>query len=277
MPSLALLLSSLAAAACDAPTDASALQAYLTAADQAYEQLDIPRFKSNAETAANAAPCLDEPLTPDLAGSMHRVAGMLAFVERDPDLAEQRFAAARVATPDYAFPTTMVPDGHPLRTHYAAIDLSKVPVLPVVPTNDGAILLDGRPSLKRRDGLPVYFQRLDRDAVVTTTRLLSGSAPLPDYPKAPPRGAAGTKRIAGPALMIGGLGATALGIGLALAARSGVCERAVGSCDPATGKIQDDARAANRSIRTGMAVTGVGVAAIGAGVVITLGSGSSDE
>lgn len=263
MTSIALMLTSFAYAACDGDVSNADLKNHLTAAQSAYEQLDLARFRSNRDAAMNGVPCMIEPLTPTIAADLHRLEGLIAFSDRDTSLAESSFAAARDLEPEYSFPATMVPAGNPILIHYGAVNLAKVPMLPVVPPAEGMVWLNGEPATGRREGLPLFFQRTDPEGTVTTSQLLPPGATLPTYPKAPIKVQRSGWRRSDLHIAAVGLGVATLSTIGAAGIKSSVCTGPLllGACIPKSGVSRDKAGTANTvaSLLSAAAISGVAV------------------
>lgn len=161
---------------------AAQLDADLDAALAAYEALDQDGFEASLERAAVGIPCLTEPVTPGQAARFHRLRGLAAFGRRDLELSEQRFAAARLGDPGYAFPDTLVPPASPVRERYTAIDPKSLKQRELPVPTEGALVLDGRIGTRRNLGLPVIFQRTSPTGGVVQGALLGPSDTVPDYP-----------------------------------------------------------------------------------------------
>ncbi|MBT3220989.1 MAG: hypothetical protein HN348_18040, partial [Proteobacteria bacterium] len=60
---------------CPAPTSTEEMVGVLDRAESAYQSLDIDGFQLAFEESVLILPCVDAPLTPDLAGAFHRIQG----------------------------------------------------------------------------------------------------------------------------------------------------------------------------------------------------------
>ena len=246
------VLASLAQAGCDAEATNASLGAVLDEAMVAYESLDVEGFSGATRRATDTLPCLSEVITPALAARLHRFRGLEAFVQRDLEMAELSFAAARALQPTYELPESLVPAGHPVLTHYQARPLEDFERVDVARPATGSLWLDGERGTSRLTGLPVIFQL--EDSTVTGTELIAPGADLPRYPVEggkPPKKPKG----AGPEVNIGllaaGAGATVVGgILWGLHASRGARWRDTYSQDCVPGMCIDDADLAKKDANT---------------------------
>jgi hypothetical protein len=112
------------AADCERRLSTAELDGLLGDARRSLEKLDTELFVKTTDALDLAIPCLGEPLTRHLAAEIHRTKGIRAVSERDPE-APLVFAAARTIEPAYKFPSTLIPEGNPVRLAYAEVDTSK--------------------------------------------------------------------------------------------------------------------------------------------------------
>ncbi len=274
---LSLLLPA-AALACDAPVPLDDLVVTLDDAEQALSVVDIGGFKAATVRAQGQLRCLDEPLTRHAAAQLHRVEGLRAFGERDPD-ASLSFAAARRIEPRYRFPTSLVPKGSPILESYHAGD-TDVPVDVAPLPERGFVNIDGRTTRERPVGLPSVLQRLDDDGGIVDTHYLLASQPLPTYPTRPEPTGPDSGTDVGPtgppivpdpepprarrALLVAGIGAgAASGVlyGAALAGKARYKDTETGLSDPELDSLKRRTNAmATASGILGLSATGALVA-----------------
>ncbi len=156
------------------------LTAQLEAAERSYRNADVEGFVAAAEQIDAVLPCIAEVVPRSLIARVHRTNGMRAFVDRDPDAATDAFAGAKSIEPDYAFPSDMVPEQHPMAALYR--DAPETATTSPSPRPlDGSLLFDGRRSLDRPYTRATLLQRVVDDEVVATWMLRPGQ-PTPDYP-----------------------------------------------------------------------------------------------
>lgn len=201
---------------CEQPTANADVQAVLDAAYTDYERLDTDGFRARMAQLQVVLGCLEEPVQPALAASLHRAAGLEAFGHRDLDLAERSFAAARFIEPDFVFPTALVPENSPIYTYYRATKLGVVPRDPLPTPADGEIFVDGKGTLERRSTLPGVFQRSSSTGAIVYSTFLGAEAATPEYPIATRKKR--RFRVNVP-LVIGGGAATAASLGFLFAAQ----------------------------------------------------------
>jgi hypothetical protein len=180
---LALGLGTAALAACPTPAPTSVLLfSHLTAAQQAYVALDVPRFRDLMDQVHADLPCVSDEVTKHLAAEIHRYEGLEAFLDRSQDRSTKAFAAARSVEPTYRFPDAVVPAGNPVLADYTALDPDDGRTERVAPPLDGRIQFDGQPTETRPADFPTLFQLIDSEGRVRATAYLWPGDPLPDYP-----------------------------------------------------------------------------------------------
>lgn len=172
---------------CAAPATASSVSEALEASEALFATMDVEGFVARTNELESLLPCVDVPLESPTVARVHRVLGIRAFVERDADLSVRAFAAARRLEPEYRFAATLVPESHPLRVDYTAMDPASSPVEIAPEPLEGRVSFDGLDTRERPTELPSLLQRFDRaGAVVVTDYLLPGD-PLPSWPaRVPP-------------------------------------------------------------------------------------------
>jgi hypothetical protein len=167
---------------CERRLSTAELDGMLAEARRSLEKLDTETFVETTDALDLAIPCLGEPLTGHLAAEIHRTKGIRAVSERDPQ-APWVFAAARAIEPAYKFPSTLIPDNHPVRLAYAQVDLSKGQVAALLPAAEGTITLDGRQNAWRPMDWPTVAQYLGADGAVLWTTYLRPGMQMPPYPE----------------------------------------------------------------------------------------------
>jgi len=181
---LLLLLISPAFAACDKPSDASAISANASAAQLAMASLDMDALAKSVAEARGALACLASPINPLDAASYHALMGIDAFNGGDMDAATVSFQAAIASTPDFRLPAIIAPVGGPLDAIVAKargmVSLGSL----VLPPYDGIILVDGVSSVTYPRDRPWILQLVSRKGEVTDTRYLAPGDELPRW--APP-------------------------------------------------------------------------------------------
>ncbi len=182
-----MLIVSVAFAAAPSPGPCAATTTSLTQtveeALRSVEHLEPDKFVAATDELDRLLPCLAEPMSRHLAAEIHRTKGIRAVSERDPD-ARTFFAAARALEPAYKLPSTLIPDGHPVRTEYAAFDLTTGGFDPIPAPQEGTLTLDANARLYRPTSWPTIAQYLSADGSVRFTVYLEPGAALPEYPVA---------------------------------------------------------------------------------------------
>lgn len=169
----------------DCPQSAAStdLSATVAEAEATIAQLDIVAFKAATDRIDALLPCLEDPVTRNVAASVHRFKGIRAFADRDLANAEVMFRAGRALEPGYVFPDDLIPPGNPIRTAYEEVAYGE-PRFETLPTPDagGYIQLDGRTTNQRPLTWATLYQRFDGSGALADTEYLLPSAPVPTYP-----------------------------------------------------------------------------------------------
>lgn len=171
--------------ACDVPSSTADLEAALLDARRSLERLDTGAFVAATDRIDAVVPCLAEPMTPHLAAEVHRTKGIRAVTERNPD-ASRYFAAARTIEPAYKFPSTLIPEGNPVRREYGAFDLQSGGYDALPAPREGTLTLDAGTKLFRPTEWPTLAQYMGADGAIAWTAYLLPAAPFPDYPQGAP-------------------------------------------------------------------------------------------
>ncbi len=178
--------------ACERLVGAPELLDSLGSAEAAWTRLDRPAFAESVHDLRNQLACLRDPLTPADAAAIHRVEALDLFLAGDRRGAAWAYSAAALLEPAYELPLGIAPRGNPLRGVWLeGRALDPGPSRELDRPADGALLLDGRRSLRRPELRPVVFQRVDEYGRVVETAYLSPGDPVPVYrtwvPTGPPR------------------------------------------------------------------------------------------
>jgi hypothetical protein len=159
------------AAPCSDTFTSSNLSLALDAAEARFAARDKDGVLKSAEEAQTIVPCLREELTPGAAARLHRVQGLRAFLDKDPEATRIWFAASRQIQPEYQLPTTLVPSGHPLHQVYstaaAPVDVERL-TLPA----EGRMRFDGRTTVERPLKRPTVFQYVNGVGQVQISQLV---------------------------------------------------------------------------------------------------------
>lgn len=170
-----------ATADCPEPSSSAVLVEVAQRAESALALADADAYRSADDDMHRLLPCIDTLIPVDLAASVHRTSGVRAFLDRDLERAELRFATARMLAPGYTWPDALLPPSHPIRSAYIRTPLMglmfEIPARP----RRGFVAVDGRIGQGRLEGLPSIFQAVGSDGVATQTVLLAPNAPFPSY------------------------------------------------------------------------------------------------
>ncbi len=151
----------------------------------AYGALDVDGFVAGAARVREVLGCLVEPVTRDLAAEAHRVIGLDAFISGDKERAALAFAAARALEPEWRFPESLFPPGHPVRAIYESFPLDQASWAPLPPTS-AVVRVDGRTADARPSAWPALVQVFGADGKVLASAYLWPGDPLPALPAALP-------------------------------------------------------------------------------------------
>lgn len=178
---IASAMSLSAEAACETPASSDEVAAAVDRAEIAYGELDVEQFRIATDEAVALVSCVDETITKPLAARLHRFEGLRKFIERDLDGSKRAFAAARSIEPAYTFPTSLVPEGNPVRDEYIAMDPSVSTFETSPPVAHGYLMVDGTVTYERPKDRPAILQVLGDDGTVLISDYLGAMEPLPVY------------------------------------------------------------------------------------------------
>ncbi len=179
---IALMLLAGGAAAQDG-CGSAALADAIGRAEVAFTAMDGAGFDTALADARSSFECQTEALTPVLCADWHRVLALDAFLRDEGPDAVLSFHAALSTTPGYDLPTTIAPEGHPLRTQFEQAKLVGAGgTIELPPPSEGWIAVDGQRSQIAPAGRPFVLQRFDDDGTVVSTLYVELGAPMPQYP-----------------------------------------------------------------------------------------------
>lgn len=256
--------------------------------EQAYiadNERDLVEALDEVHTAVR---CLEESVTPETAAAVHRAWALAAFWELDEATASHAMQAALFAEPSWEPPAELAPPGGDLAMTIEWARVERPPTRTTLTAPAGlALRLDGTPSWRSWDGLPVVLQIIDGEGRPIQSEYLFPGTPLPEGVVAGPveDGARAPRtRVATPSrgtrvVMLGGAGvlaASALGLGVGAArvrsdwkAAMEQCEVRIEGCSPATDRLNElDHRMAKR-LAIGAGLAAAGSATLSVGVVLT--------
>ena len=233
----------------------------ITEGDTAFSALDDETFASARREAVKSVQCLEEPLSPGQAALLHKLQALGAFVDRDDAAAVASFHSLVLASPGYALPDSLAPEGHPLRTHFAVAEgMVVVPGAPLPTPKSGRVHVDGRPATAAPQGRPWVFQHIDDSGAVLGSALVASGEGVPEYAnKGLPVEPGARRGLNRPLAVTSGVAALASGA-LYLSARGTAAQ----FWEPTTPTGQLDGLR-DRTNTLGWLSAGAGVVAVGAG------------
>lgn len=145
--------------------------------ETAFLQLDSAGVESGSHRLHESITCLGEILaTPDAANAV-RADALARFLAHSTDKVIADYRASAVLQPAYQLPTSIAPEGHPLRAYYQAA--SALGTGSESPLPAGLVVYaDGRKTLARPRDRAVILQYLDPQGSVHSTFLLMPDDPL---------------------------------------------------------------------------------------------------
>jgi hypothetical protein len=161
--------------------DAEALDAAILRADEAVEALDPDGLGAATQALDDVLACQSRPIRVEQAAHVHRLHGILAFVQGND--ADSWFAASRALEPTSALQPGAgnAGLGGPLESAWARAASATPPERTTLPPpRRGAIAIDGQLLDSHPTHLPYVFQYLDGDTAETT--LAAAGTPAPRYP-----------------------------------------------------------------------------------------------
>jgi len=161
---------------------AGELDARISAAEAAYERLDVDEFRRAIEDTGFLVPCLGEVVAPSLAARTHRVLGLGLYVDGQEARAAEAFAAARSVDSTIDLPAALVPPGHAVRDLFVRLDLSDGAREPIPPPASGWLVFDGTRDDERPVDWPTIAQVIGADGAVAASDYTLPGEPLPAYP-----------------------------------------------------------------------------------------------
>lgn len=175
-----------AAQDCFAPVHSADVEAALVKADAAWSADDDAGLRAAVqEVDAFVLPCLVEPITPEVAAHLHRVQGLVAFLDRQREVAFAAMRASRVLQPAFVYDDALLPPGHELRIAHEASPTAPAEGGSRLPVPKAATLwFDGTQTRVRPDDRATVAQVQARSGSVTTAWLAPG-APMIAYAPVP--------------------------------------------------------------------------------------------
>lgn len=248
-------------AATSAALQESADQAWST-----YASLDEDGFRAATDEMRQHLGCLVEPITRDLAASVHRLSGLRAATDGEKDRAALAFAAARALEPRWNFPESLFPKGHPFRALYEAFSLSLATWQPIPPTS-AVVRIDGHSADARPTAWPAIVQVYGPDGAVLQSAYLWPEDPMVSLPPPSPDAPLGVAQV--PVVkrapwMLAGVAAASAGASAALYLSAVRSVALVEQGEIAPAGVETMARRANGLV---LGSAGAGALALGAGAL----------
>ena len=153
-------------------------------AEDAFANLDADGFRGARTQLGTAVTCLSEPASPATPARYFLVESLAAHLDGSPDVARSNIAAfAELET--LPPPTTVAPDGHPLRVAWqTTVDEGPSPRQPLPVPAEGRLWVDGLEILTLPASRPAIVQFVTTGRVAWTEIVAAGGTP-PAYPLAP--------------------------------------------------------------------------------------------
>lgn len=174
-------------AACDNASLSAAIDRSEVAFAAMSEEIDALRAE-----VVQAIDCLREPIPRPLAGSVHRVHGLFAFLDGDEPSVSRYFARYRQLVPGATLPDAIAPREHPLRKAFTEASPSPG-ARPISAGGSGWVTVDGEQSEVAPAAMPWVYQHLLADGTVIATQLVPAGAvppePVPQEVRKPPKSA----------------------------------------------------------------------------------------
>ena len=153
----------------------------LDEAQAAFARLDAATFTTAMEASSLLMPCLDEPVSQELAARFHRAEGLRLYAAGNQAKALSSLRAAKVIEPDYAFPEGLFPQGYALLAEYKELDASQPVSVKTPLPKVGTFQFDGLQTRHRPADRPTLFQHLTSDGATIKTEVVLSGMPLPQY------------------------------------------------------------------------------------------------
>jgi hypothetical protein len=164
------------------PTTAKELAREVSTGDAAFSDMDEEGFRTARANTLTLLPCLGEGITPGQAAVWHRMQALGSFLDRDHAGAVSSFRSVLAASPGYALPESLAPDGHPLRIHFAVAEgTMSTPERELPAPRDGWTHVDGRAAHTAPVDRPYVLQVFDGGGRVLNTSVVSPGQDLPEY------------------------------------------------------------------------------------------------
>lgn len=174
--------------------DTVAMDAFLatiTAAEDAFRNVEEVEFMRLSGEVHNTVECVDEGFSLKQAARVHRLMAMRCFASGDIPCTEAEFRAARERDADHSFEQMGLGMGHPLQAHFnQAESVERGAKLTPVVSGGGHHLVDGVEGAVWYQGLPAILQHYcvpagADEAILCETTYLRAGQDLPAWAVAP--------------------------------------------------------------------------------------------
>jgi len=177
---LVLLAGAATAGDCERVVSQTEIRSLLEDAMLAYSAMDDETFATSTHEARRLLPCVDEVFEPTGAAAFHRLAGMQAFYDGDPDAAESSFRASIAIRPDTGLSELVAPEGGKLHRAWQSAASAPGPDLAPLPISSGyRLFVDGQRGSEIPVGLPYIAQLTTRSGDVDWSGYVEPGAPMP--------------------------------------------------------------------------------------------------
>ena len=164
---------------CSTPVPSSMFDSKIKDIETALSSKDLKQMELKIKQTADSLPCLAQPITQIQASQYHLLQGIYQFVQKNQDLSQTYFAAARSANPTNSISKDFFPEGHILHQMYneaPPIEDSETVPMP----GEGNLHFDGLAKDARPLYRPTIFQHVSGGKALTTAMLEPGD-PIPGY------------------------------------------------------------------------------------------------
>lgn len=193
------------------PTSAAQVEASIGRLEAAWTAMDSAGVQDAGGLLLEQVRCLDAPMSPELAGRVHRSLGLVAVTRGEQEAAAAAFASARVASPGVQLGGALAPSGSMVARLYDR-PIPDLPALPLDRPTTGSVLVDGSLADELPAARPIVLQHLATRGQVLGTWWLPDASRLPSDPwEDPRRGTRNAMRYGG----LAGLAVGALALGVA--------------------------------------------------------------
>lgn len=177
---VSLVGASPARAAC--PSTGATLLQTAAQATAGYQARDKAAVQAAAQALQADLLCVVTVLDPDQAAAVHRALALSAFLDGRAEATRLAFRSARLADPTWELPTSLAPEGHPLRAAWQDAGAgAEGGAEPLGQRPDRRTWVDGRPATERPTDRPVVLQAdLLNGTMVGSSYLPAGEA-LPSW------------------------------------------------------------------------------------------------